>query len=182
MNYLCGMISRVFLVGFMGCGKTTIGRFIARDMGWQFIDMDDFFEQKHQCTINEYFAQYGENGFRDAEHQVITELCKVEHAIIATGGGAPCFFNNMELMRHSGATIYINVAPEQLTERLIKNSSSRPLLAGKSADEMLIYVKQKLNERETFYRQAHMIVDGENVPFSSYKMFITMFPNDILKD
>ncbi|MCQ2202832.1 MAG: shikimate kinase [Bacteroidales bacterium] len=172
------MVKRVFLVGFMGSGKSTIGKYIANDMKWEFIDMDNYFEKKHNCTIKEYFAKYGEDQFRVAENEVVKELSTAENAVIATGGGAPCYYDNMDIMNSAGATIYINVEPEDLANRLSKAKSKRPLLADKSDEELLDYIKSKLGEREEHYRKAKMVVDGEHMPFSAYKTLIEMLPEE----
>lgn len=172
------MVKRVFLVGFMGSGKSTIGKYIANDMKWEFIDMDNYFEKKHNCTIKEYFAQYGEDQFRVAENEVVKELSTAENAVIATGGGAPCYYDNMDIMNSAGATIYINVEPEDLANRLSKAKSKRPLLADKSDEELLDYIKSKLGEREEHYRKAKMVVDGEHMPFSAYITLIEMLPEE----
>lgn len=169
------MVSRIFLVGFMGCGKSTIGKYIAADLKWQFIDMDAFFEEKHKCTISNYFALFGEDGFRKAENEVVAELSTVQNAVIATGGGAPCFFNNMDIMHNSGLVIYISVEPADLANRLRNAKDSRPLIAQKTDEELLSYITEKLSEREPSYRKAHIIVDGEHLPFSAYKTLINMY-------
>ena len=171
-------MERIFLVGYMGSGKSTIGRYLAHDMGWKFIDMDHYFEEKHQCTIGQYFEKYGEDGFREAERAVVEELCSVKKAVVATGGGAPCFFDNMEKMVKAGATIYISVEPEILATRLRMAKANRPLIAQKTDDELLAYIKEKLSEREPFYRKAKLIVDGERLPFSTYKLLIENMPFD----
>lgn len=164
----------------MGCGKSTIGKYVARDMGWEFIDMDSYFEAKHQCTIKEYFAQHGEDGFREAERAVVAELAQRTNVVVATGGGAPCFFNNMEVMNRAGLTIYINVEPHNLAKRLRGAKSERPLIAQKTDDELLGYITDKLQERTPFYRMAHMVVDGEALPFASYKPLVETFPEEFL--
>jgi shikimate kinase len=173
------MVNRVFLVGFMGSGKTTIGKYIARDMGWTFVDMDDYFVQKHNCSIKEYFANEGEESFRKAEHEIVKELSTMDKIVVATGGGAPCYYDNMEIMNKSGLSIYISVVPEILATRLSKAKSERPLVADKSDSELLDYIKAKLDEREPFYRKARMITDGEAVPFANYRTLIEMFPEDL---
>lgn len=176
------MINRVFLIGFMGSGKSTIGRYIAADMKWTFVDMDDYFEKKHQMTIKEFFARHGEDKFREAEREVVRELSQADNTVVATGGGAPCFFDNMEVMNRSGLTIYLDVLPSDLANRLKKAKDNRPLLADKTDDELLSYIEGKLAEREPFYRKAHMVADGEHLPFSMYKTLITMFPEENLND
>ncbi len=169
------MISRIFLVGFMGCGKSTIGKHIAKDLGWNFIDMDNYFEQKHNCTISDFFAQHGEDEFRRAENGVLKELSTMCNTVIATGGGAPCFFDNMDIMRKAGLTIYINVDPTDLAKRLRNAKSNRPLIAQKTDDELLNYITTKVAEREPYYSKAHIVVDGEHLPFSAYRTLIEMY-------
>lgn len=176
------MVKRVFLVGYMGSGKSTIGRYVAADMKWDFVDMDAYFEQKHQCTISRFFADHGEDAFRRAEHEVVAELCKAERTIVATGGGAPCFFDNMDLMNAAGATIYINVSPDELTARLRTQRDQRPILASKTDDELLDFIGRQLAQREPHYRKAHMVVDGKSLPFDSYRTLIEYFPDELLTD
>ena len=175
------MVKNVFLIGYMGCGKSTIGRYIAKDMGWQFIDMDSLFEQKHNCTISQFFAQHGEEQFRKEESKVVKELAQTTNSVIATGGGAPCFADNMQVMNAAGLTIYISVEPEDLALRLKKAKDNRPLIANKSDDELVGFIQQQLKAREPHYRKAHMVVDGSALPFSAYKLFIETFPEDEIK-
>ena len=172
------MVKRVFLIGFMGGGKTTIGKFVAKDMGWQFIDMDSYIEECQRKTISSIFSEAGENGFRDIERKAVAELCEKENIIVATGGGAPCFFDNMEAMNRSGLTVYLNVDAPTLCNRLKNARAHRPLLADKTDDELLDYITQKLQEREPYYSKARMIVDGDKLPFSMYKNLIEYFPDD----
>lgn len=176
------MVSRVFLVGFMGCGKSTIGRHLAKDLGWEFIDMDDYIEQQQGCTIKQIFADKGEAAFRQIETTVIEELGQKDNVVIATGGGAPCFGQNAEIMRRSGLMLFISVEPVDLVKRLSKAKANRPLLADKSDAELLQYVTDKLTERMPSYRRAHMIVDGEKWPFSAYASLVSMFPEESLND
>lgn len=173
------MVNRVFLIGFMGSGKTTIGKFIARDMGWKFIDMDDYFVQMKGCSVKEFFAREGEEAFRKSEREIVKELCIKENVVIATGGGAPCYYDNIDIMNRAGLTIYISVEPAILAKRLSKAKAERPLIAEKDDSELLNYISAKLAEREPFYRKARMITDGEVVPFSNYRSLIEMFPEDL---
>ena len=126
-------MERVFLIGYMGSGKSTIGRYVAKDMGWRFIDMDDYVERRLGCTISEFFAKHGEEAFRQAEAEALRELAKEPKAIIATGGGAPCHFDNMEVMRAAGLTIYIKVEPGELAARLKGAKTKRPIIAGSAS-------------------------------------------------
>lgn len=168
-------MERVFLIGYMGCGKSTIGRYIAKDMGWRFIDMDDYVEKQIGCSISQFFADKGEDEFRKAEAQALKNLASEHNAIIATGGGAPCHFDNIDVMRAAGLTIYIKVEPEILAARLKDAKNQRPLLAGKSDDELLDFISSQLKNREPFYSKAEMSVDGDRLPFSAYKPFIETF-------
>lgn len=169
------MVNRVFLIGYMGSGKTTIGRYVARDMGWRFIDMDDYVEARIGCTISDFFASHGEAAFRKAEAEAVRELAKEEKVVVATGGGAPCFEGNMDVMRRSGLAIYIEVSPANLAKRLKSAKAKRPIIAGKTDEELESFIAGMLKDREPFYRRAQMVVDGEALPFSAYKMFIEAF-------
>lgn len=155
------VIKRIYLVGFMGSGKSTLGKRLMSELGWEFVDLDDFFEERHQMTIKQYFAQFGEDAFRLAEKELLLNVSQKERLIVATGGGAPCYFNNMQVMNNTGLTIYIKLSIETLAGRLSGARQVRPLVAGKSGDELHQYIKEKLIEREGFYSQAKVIADGE---------------------
>lgn len=173
-------VERVYLIGFMGSGKSTIGRFIANEMGWVNIDMDHLFEKEHNCTISHFFENQGEQAFRDEEEKILQKLSTEKNIIISTGGGTPCHGNNMEIMKSTGLTIYIQVDPEELKKRLNSAKETRPLLMAKKEEELLQYIRTKLVEREPFYNKAHMIVDGVALPFYCYKMLIEIFPAEEL--
>ncbi len=169
------MVDRVFLIGYMGSGKSTIGRYVAKDMGWRFVDMDSYVESRIGCTISQFFAEKGEDAFRDAEAEALAEIAKEKNVVVATGGGAPCFRGNVETMNKAGLTIYIEVSPSELAKRLAPAKSHRPLLANKTDEELESFVAEQLKKREPFYRKAAMVVDGNALPFSAYKMFIEAF-------
>ncbi len=176
------MVKRAFLIGFMGSGKTTIGRHLAKDLKWQFLDLDAYIEKEEGRTIREIFAQEGEAAFRRIETEALAKVAQMESVVIAAGGGTPCNERNIEIMRHSGATVYIKVAPEELAKRLYSARENRPLIAQKTDDELLDYIKAKLSEREPFYSRAHMIVDGAALPFSTYATLVTYFPEEELSE
>lgn len=156
-------MNRFFLIGYMGCGKTTSGRFAATESGLEFIDMDSYIEEKCRKTVTEIFAEQGQDNFRKLEHDTLIELSSRDNVIIATGGGAPCFFNNMELMNQSGSTIYIKMSPEHLTRRLESvNGGGRPLIAGKSGEELLQFIRTGLAQREMFYLRAKTTIEGSD--------------------
>ncbi len=154
------MQKRIYLLGFMGSGKTTHGKTIARMMGYDFVDMDKWIEETTGLTVPEIFNTQGEPWFREQERRAIVELSKRERVVIATGGGAPCHGDNMELMKQSGLTIYLKLSPEALLSRLKVSKNKRPLLEGKSEEEMRQTIKEMLHQREPFYNNADMIIDG----------------------
>lgn len=150
---------RIFLVGFMGCGKSTTGRRLAAALGWSCIDTDGFIERRYHRSIPQIFEEKGEAGFRQIERTVITELSDYEKVVIATGGGLACFADNMALMNARGLTIYLRTPATVLAERLWHAKTQRPLLRGKSRDELTQFVADLLAQRAPFYEQAAVIVD-----------------------
>jgi shikimate kinase len=129
-------------------------------MGYDFVDMDLWIEEVNGMTVPEIFNTRGEPFFREQERITIENLSKLERVVVATGGGAPCHGNNMELMKRSGLTIYLKLSPEALLSRLKVSKNKRPLLEGKSEEEMRQTIMEMLSERESFYAGADMIIDG----------------------
>ncbi len=146
---------KIYLIGYMGCGKSTLGRRLAKHTGIQFIDMDHYIEERNYKSIPQIFAEEGEAEFRKKERKALEELSEFTDIIIATGGGAPCFFDNIDLMNKSGKTIYMNIDPEILADRLLKSKTERPLIKGKSRDELVAFIDETLKKRDEFYKQAH---------------------------
>lgn len=154
----------VFFIGFMGCGKTTMGKKIAKKSGLPFIDLDQQIVEHTGMAISDYFALHGENAFRGLETQMLKSIPDNQGNIISTGGGAACFNENMQWMNEIGITVYLKLPPNALLKRLSgKEGSSRPLLQNKSDDEMLDFITTKLDEREKFYSKAKLIIDGHNM-------------------
>lgn len=154
---------KVFLVGFMGSGKTTLGKKLAARMNRPFVDLDHVFEEKEGCSISEYFVRHSEEVFRNEEASVLRNTNYPEDAIISTGGGVPCFHNNMDWMNENGLTIYINLPVKTLAARLGNAKVPRPVLAGKTGDELEKHIEAKLAEREVFYKQARVSIAGINL-------------------
>lgn len=157
------MNTRIFLIGFMGSGKSTLGSKLARLIGYQFSDMDQLIEETAEMSVPTIFSEHGEEVFRKWEYDIISELCLREKLVISTGGGAPCHSQMMDLMNAHGTTIYIQLSPETLKDRLIRSRTERPLIKGKSESELLDFIKSLLEKREPFYKQATHIVDGINL-------------------
>ena len=151
---------KIFLIGFMGSGKTTLGRKLAARMGYEFIDLDHKLEQQVELSIAEYFQIFGEDAFRQLESEVLKKTLYPDNAIISTGGGLPCYFDNMDWMKANGKSVYIKLSPKTLADRLETGKEERPLLQDKHGDALVGFIEQKLNEREKFYSQANIIVDG----------------------
>ncbi len=153
---------KIYLVGYMGCGKSTIGRKVADLLGFTFVDLDKYIEERYFKTVPAIFAEEGEERFREKERIALMEVSQFEDIIIGTGGGAPCFFDNMEIMNKSGITIYIAPDTEVLATRLIKSKTVRPLIIGKSRDELISFINNALLKRAPFYEKARIIIRGEN--------------------
>jgi shikimate kinase len=149
---------RIFLIGFMGSGKSHVGKRLAQQLSYEFMDADEHLEAQSGTSISDIFATRGEGAFRKLESAALKSLGTKGNCIIATGGGAPCYFDNMEWMNANGVTVYLEVAPSILVERLLPRTANRPLLAGKSATELEAYIKMTLAERDLFYRQAEIIL------------------------
>ncbi len=144
----------VFLIGYMGCGKSTLGRALAVATGVEFIDLDHYIEGRFHATIAELFAQRGEAGFRQLESAMLDEVCGFEDVVIACGGGTPCFFDNMERMNACGVTVWLTTPISRLYERLQRNRSKRPILANKSDEELMAFIQEALRAREPYYSKA----------------------------
>lgn len=162
------MTARVYLIGFMGSGKSTLGRWLADAMEWDFIDLDHFIENKYHKTIPQIFEEIGEVGFRELETSCLTEVSEFQHVIIGSGGGTPCFYNNMEIMNNSGLSIYLKLTPQVIYDRLQTSKSKRPLIEGKEGQELINFIGTKLSEREDFYLKAMCIADANIWEVSDY--------------
>ncbi len=154
------MVSRVYLIGFMGSGKSTMGRWLADALGWSFLDLDHFIEHKYHKTISQIFEDKGEDGFREIEANCLREVSDFDRVIIGAGGGTPCYYDNMDVMNATGLTIYLKLEPAVLNERLTGSKSQRPLVANKNGEELLNFISDKLNEREAHYLKAKVVADG----------------------
>ena len=154
---------RIFLIGFMGCGKTTLGKKLAKHLNYNFIDLDSYIEKTTNKTITEIFENKGEKKFRIVEKENLMEVCKKDNLVIATGGGTPCFFDNMQKILDSGKAIYLKMEIEDLLERLETEKNQRPLIENKSAKELENFIRNKLSEREYFYKKSNYILQGKSI-------------------
>lgn len=157
------LMKRIFLIGYMGSGKTSMGIKLAENLGLTFVDMDHHIEEKYHKTVSQIFAESGQDAFRKLEQNCLHEVAEFENCVIATGGGAPCFFDNMEFMNTHGLTVYLNLSAEQLATRLeMSRAGKRPLIANKQGDELRQFIAEGLSAREAFYKQAKVSVSGSD--------------------
>ncbi len=147
----------------MGCGKSYVGRNLAPLLGFDYIDIDKYIEEKEGLTIKEIFEQKGEDYFRQAEKDFIHQLDTGQNLVISTGGGAPCFFDNMEVMNEKGLTIYLNRNKEKVILRLLKGQYKRPLIAHLNPEELEKFYDERLESRKPFYEKAKLHVGDADV-------------------
>ena len=152
-------MTRIILIGYMGAGKTTIGKALSKELGVIFYDLDWYIESRMRKTVSEIFAERGEEGFRKIEYNMLHEVAEFEDVIISCGGGTPCFFDNMDYLNQQGLTVYLKAEPEVLYKHLQMAKVERPLLKGKSKEELLTFIKEQLEKREPFYTKARYTLD-----------------------
>ena len=150
---------RVILIGYMGAGKTTVGKALAADLGLTFYDLDWYITMRYHRSVPEIFAERGEEGFRDLERRMLHEVAEFENVVVSCGGGTPCFFDNMEYMNTLADTIYLKATPEVLAKHLKMGKGKRPLIEGKSPEELEAYIHESLHAREPYYSQAKYTID-----------------------
>ena len=147
-------MTRIFLIGYMGAGKTTLGRALAKELNIQFIDLDSYIEERLCKSVSQIFAEKGEAEFRDIERRMLHEAGEFENVVISTGGGTPCFFDNIEYMNRQGATVFLDVPVERLFIRLSIARKKRPLIVGKSDEELRCFIAEQLAKRLPHYSKA----------------------------
>lgn len=152
-------MTRIILIGYMGAGKTTIGKVLARETGLQFFDLDWYIEDRFHAKIPQIFEDKGEDGFREIERRMLHELAEFEDVVISCGGGTPCFFDNIEYMNMQAETFYLKAEPHVLQAHLKMGKSVRPLIQGKSPEELDAFIKESLAARELFYSKAKHTIE-----------------------
>lgn len=163
---LCGYSHRIYLVGYMGSGKSSALKQLGKLLSWETYDLDHLFEEKYKISVQDFFHKYDEAAFRKLESQLLKETAKYENAVIATGGGTPCFYDNMEWMNANGTTVFLKVSFKTAVVRLLNSKKKRPLIEGKSEEQLLEYVERHYGERMPFYEKAQITVKGEDLDFS----------------
>lgn len=152
---------RIFLIGYMGAGKTTVGKELSKKMSLSFVDLDHYIEARYHKTVSSLFEEIREEGFRAIEQKMLHEVGTFEDVLISTGGGVPCFYNNMEFMNEVGTTVYLKVSSGELAKRLELVKHTRPILQGKHGEDLRLFVESNLKKRESYYMQANVIFDAE---------------------
>ena len=152
-------MARIILIGYMGAGKTTIGKHLSKELGIPFYDLDWYIESRMHKTIKQIFDEKGEKEFRKIEYNMLHEVAEFENVIISCGGGTPCSFDNMNYMNQQGETVYLKASPEVLHGHLKMGKAVRPLLFNKTQDEMKIFIQEQLKQREQYYSKAKYTLD-----------------------
>lgn len=153
----------LFLIGFMGCGKSSLGRKLAARLGCEFFDTDKAIESDTGVTIGEIFAYEGEEGFRLRERDMLCLLPGEGRVVVATGGGLPCYADNLQVMQSKGRSVYLRLSPEKLVSRLGRGRARRPKIAGMNDEELLKYICDLLPQREEFYMAADIVIECDNL-------------------
>ncbi|MCR4853697.1 MAG: shikimate kinase [Prevotella sp.] len=150
---------RIILIGYMGAGKTTVGRALAKELGIPFYDLDWYIESRMRKKVSQIFAEKGEEGFRQIEHNMLHEVAEFENVVLSCGGGTPCFFDNMQYMNEQAETVYLKARNDVLYDHLRMGRTERPLIKGKSPEELMEFIGQQIKIREPFYSQAKYTLD-----------------------
>lgn len=155
----------VFLIGYMGCGKTTLGEVLARQRGLRYIDLDEYVEQRCGMSVMEIFDKMGQDRFRELETEALQEVAAMTDVIVGCGGGTPCHSGNMDLMNEAGITVWLTTSPERITARLLlpEQKSKRPKIAHIPDDEVLPLVKRELEARAPYYNKAQLQFDSTDI-------------------
>jgi shikimate kinase len=165
---------KIFLVGFMGSGKTTIGKKLANYLKYEFVDLDKLIEVKAGMSIVDYFEIHGESAFRELEKEVLQLAHFGQNAIIATGGGTPCYDDNMAWMSTHGQVVYLSMPPKALASRLENSKADRPLIRNLKGDELVDFISNKLKEREPFYNQSKFVVSASDLTAERLAFYLNL--------
>ncbi len=154
---------RIYLVGFMGCGKTSVGKRMASRLGYSFYDTDQAVEHQQGARVGDIFRNLGESAFREMERAALQATAQFDKVVVATGGGTPCWFDNMDFINRHGTSVYLKMGPAALQHRLENAVRKRPMIDGLKGEALRDFIAEKLAERESFYQRAHSVVQAESV-------------------
>lgn len=156
-------MNRIYLVGYMGAGKSTAAKRLANRLGWEHYDTDALFEEKYRISVDDFFHKYDEALFRKFESQILQSTGNLENVIVSTGGGTPCFNDNMSWMNAHGTTVFLKISPQSAVSRILLSKKKRPLAESKTEAELTEFVENHYKNRMSFYEQAQYIVKGEDL-------------------
>lgn len=151
----------------MGVGKSTAGKKLAKNLGWDFVDTDKIFEETYKLSIAAFFNKYGEKLFRSIEYEILKSTFVLSNTVVSTGGGMPCFFNAMQAINNNGISVYLQMSENAIVSRLINSKQKRPLVISKSKAQLAEFVKNKLSEREQIYLQAQIEIPALSINIQS---------------
>jgi shikimate kinase len=171
-----GAGGKIFLIGFMGSGKSYWGKKWAQKYYFDFYDLDEMIEQEEKKTVAAIFEKDGEDHFRQIETRVLKTFAEKDNCLLACGGGTACFHDNMKWMNGNGVTVYLDASLPYIYERVIEEKDKRPLISRLNQAELLFYIEQKLKERESFYKQARIILPVEEITEDLVPAFILPNP------
>lgn len=155
---------KIILIGFMGSGKTTLAKKLAKKLNRSFFDLDKEIEKRENLTITQIFEQNGEDYFRALEFKTLKSILDKELSfVMSVGGGTPCFFDNMKIVNESGTSVYLKCSAGILTSRLINTKEKRPLIKALNEEELKTFITNKLAEREQFYKQCKFTLASDNL-------------------
>ncbi len=159
------MMKPVFLIGYMGCGKTTLGEVLAQQLGYRFIDLDEFIEERQGMTVVQIFDEMGEERFRELEIEALHEVASMTDVIVSCGGGTPCHGDNMALMNLAGTTVWLTTSPQRITARLLlpEQKCKRPKINTLPNDDVLPLVEKELQARTPYYSQSQLQFDSTDI-------------------
>lgn len=166
----------------MGCGKSTLGKKLANRLDVPFLDADKEIEKKYNKSIGEIFTEFGESHFRDLEARFIESIANEGEFVLATGGGMPCFANNLQKLKDVGITFYLERSPKELAHRLINAKEKRPLIEGLSEQELLSFIEDRLHQREDYYKAADVVLHrDEQTPETIQRLLHHLHPELLQK-
>lgn len=170
---------KIYLIGYMGSGKSTLGKGLAAEFGISWIDLDDEFTRRYKITIPDFFVKYGEIAFRELEHKILIDISLIPDILVSTGGGLPCFYDNLQIMNQTGITVYLKASPDLIISRIDHSSRSRPVFRQMKGENFREKINSHLLSREVYYNQAKITVDAENPNPAELKGMILSYPTTI---
>lgn len=163
----------LFLIGMMGCGKSYWSQQLGQWLHHDIYDLDDTMEKYFSDTIASFFSVHGENTFRKFESQILKSFSEKQEFVMAAGGGTPCFYDNMDWMKANGKVIWINESAENIAKRLIHELEKRPVMKGATEENIISFVKERIQQRTSYYKQAHIILEPGQINIETFKQILT---------